>query len=317
MRGAYFGQADLRDASLWGGDFSRAWFVMATLTGSTLVGANFENAVVRGINLIDSGTIAKNAQLLQQTLGQRKQFEASLAKAVPGFEHLAISLAGQHLTEGEQPLTMNELRRHLERLDAQFDFLRRFLLASGCDPDEVAKMTQASNNKHGDYPRVFISYSSEDEEFAGRLCSSLTAFGVDTWFAPEKMRGGRKINEQLQEAIADRDKIILVLSEASMQSRWVASELQWAAGRELDTGEQILFPVRIVSFETVKKWTLFDADFGQDVAKYVRQYFVPDFSGWRDEEALARVTERLLRDLRLSQDSQTPPKQEGPRPGGP
>jgi hypothetical protein len=81
---------------------------------------------------------------------------------------------------------------------------------------------------------------------------------------------------------------------------------KWAAGRELDSGEQVLFPIRIVPFEAVRKWTLFDADVGQDIAKYVRQYFLPDFSAWQDEEALARLTERFLRDLRLSQQSQPP-----------
>jgi hypothetical protein len=110
----------------------------------------------------------------------------------------------------------------------------------------------------------------------------------------------------VKEAIAERDKIILVLSDASLKSRWVASEIQWAAGREIGSGQQILFPIRIVPFDAVRKWTLFDSDLGEDIAKYVRQYFVPDFSEWQDVEALARMTERFLRDLRLSQQADPP-----------
>jgi uncharacterized protein YjbI with pentapeptide repeats len=305
--GAFFGRADLREASLYGGNFAEACFVLTDLTGSTLVGAGFENAIVKGFNFINTETIAKNARLLEQSLGQRKQFKAILERKFHGLEDMAMSFARQHLAEGEVPASMDEARRFIERLDSGFESLRRFLLASGCDPEEVARMGQAADKKQEDYPRVFISYSSEDEEVAARLFSTLTAFEVDTWFAPESMRGGRKIHEQLREAIGERDKIIFLLSEASMKSSWVASELQWAAGRELDSGEQILFPIRIVPFEAVRKWTLFDADVGQDIAKYVRQYFVPDFSAWQDEEALARLIERLLRDLRISQQSQPPP----------
>ena len=270
---AYFGQADLREASLYGGHFRRAWFLVTFLNDCTLVGADFEEARVHCFNLIDSETLAKNAVLLQQTLGKRKSLEAVLAPAIA--EALAL-------------------------LERQFEHLRRFLLASGCNPEEVTAMTAAADQKRADYPRVFISYSSADEAFAAQLYETLTEFGVDAWFAPESMRGGRKIHEQLEAAIAERDKIILVLSDDSIKSRWVASEVQWAAGREIEAGQQILFPIRIVPFYAVRRWTLFDADLGQDVAKYVRQYFVPDFTAWRDHEALARQTERFLRDLRSS-----------------
>ena len=298
--GAYFGLADLRDASLYGGAFVESWFLMTNLKGSTLVGANFENARVLAFNLIDAETLTKNGLLLRQTLGQRKHLNDALARATPVTMSLATVIARGYLDEGQEPMPIDQLPAFIERLDKQFEHLRRFLLASGCNPQEVARMGQAADKQHADYPRVFISYSSADEELATHLYASLTAFGVDAWFAPEKMQGGRKINEQIEEAIAERDKLILVLSEASMNSRWVASELQWAAAREISSGQQILFPIRIVPFEAVRQWTLFDADVGQDVAKYVRQYFVPDFSAWRDGEALARLTERFLRDLRLS-----------------
>jgi len=32
----------------------------------------------------------------------------------------------------------------------------RFLLASGCNPDKVAAMTAATDERRTDYPRVFI-----------------------------------------------------------------------------------------------------------------------------------------------------------------
>ena len=41
------------------------------------------------------------------------------------------------------------------------------------------------------------------------------------WFAPEDVKGGEKLHEQIDQAIRRYDKLLLVLSEASMASEWV------------------------------------------------------------------------------------------------
>ena len=38
------------------------------------------------------------------------------------------------------------------------------------------------------------------------------------WFAPHDIQGGRKIHEQIDEAIRVYDKLLLILSDASMNS---------------------------------------------------------------------------------------------------
>ncbi len=67
----------------------------------------------------------------------------------------------------------------------------------------------------------FISYSTKDQEFAERLHADLQAKGVRCWFAPHDMKGGRKLHEQIDEAIRLHDKLLLILSEHSMSSNWV------------------------------------------------------------------------------------------------
>jgi hypothetical protein len=263
-----------------------------------MVGADFEGALVKTFNLIGSDTLAKNAALLRNTLGIKHEIEQIIARATPLSRSLAAGFARASLRPGEEPPSFEELQAWLDRLEMQYEHLRRFLLASGCDAQEVAAMSEAADKLRPEYPRVFISYSSADEGFSRKLYDALATFGVDTWFAPENMHGGRKINEQLEQAIDRSDKIVLVLSENSLKSPWVAHEIQWAVTREVESGEQVLFPIRIVPFEVVRQWTLFDADLGRDVAKVVRQYFIPDFSAWQDVEALARCTERFLGDLR-------------------
>jgi len=58
------------------------------------------------------------------------------------------------------------------------------------------------------------------------------------------------------------------------------------------------FPVRLVEFHTLQNWECFDADTGKDSAQEIREYYVPDFSGWKDQDSFQIEFEKLLRDLR-------------------
>ena len=51
-----------------------------------------------------------------------------------------------------------------------------------------------------------------------------------------------------------------VLSEASLQSEWVMTELRKARQAERQCGQRKLFPVRLVDMETLRDWECFDAD---------------------------------------------------------
>ena len=59
----------------------------------------------------------------------------------------------------------------------------------------------------------------------------------------------------------------------------------------------MLFPIRLVSFEAIRKWECFDADIGKDSAREVREYFIPDFSNWRDTVAYENAFQELIDDL--------------------
>ena len=86
-----------------------------------------------------------------------------------------------------------------------------------------------------------------------------------------------------------------------MKSEWVITEIQRARETEMKEGRRKLFPITIVEFEKVKAWKRFDADTGKDLAKEVREYFIPDFSNWKDHDAFEKAFERLLRDLRAEE----------------
>ena len=147
----------------------------------------------------------------------------------------------------------------------------------------------------------FISYSTRDEEFARRLYSRMRDEKLRVWFAPEEMKGGQKIYDQIERAIQLHDRLLLVLSESSMQSEWVITEIQRAREAEMKENRRKLFPIAIVGFDKVKAWKRFDADLGKDLAREVREYFIPDFSNWKDHDAFEGAFARLLRNLRAEE----------------
>lgn len=112
------------------------------------------------------------------------------------------------------------------------------------------------------------------------------------------MKAGQKVHEQIDAAIQSHDRLLLVLSSASMSSQWVKSEIADAREKEVAQERRVLFPISVVPFEVIRSWKLFDADRGSDSARETRSYFIPDFSEWHDEESFKSSLARLLRDLR-------------------
>src|SRR5204863_2797112 len=105
-------------------------------------------------------------------------------------------------------------------------------------------------------------------------------------------------HEQIDQAIRVYDRLLLILSEASMNSEWVKTEIANVRQREIRERRQMLFPISLVPFENIKQWKAFDADTGKDSAREVREYFIPDFSNWEDHDSYQKAFERLLRDLK-------------------
>lgn len=143
----------------------------------------------------------------------------------------------------------------------------------------------------------FVSYSTKDQDFADRLHADLQNSGVRCWFATHDIAGGKKIHEQIDEAIRLYDRLLLILSDNSMKSSWVETEISKARKRELREKRRMLFPVRLVGFDELQAWECFDADTGKDSAREIREYFIPDFSNWKNHESYKAALDRLIRDL--------------------
>ena len=79
------------------------------------------------------------------------------------------------------------------------------------------------------------------------------------------------------------------------------TELRKAFKAERREGRRKLFPVRLVDMETIRAWECFDADSGKDLAIELREYFIPDFSDWKNHDAFESAFARLLQDLRADE----------------
>ena len=147
----------------------------------------------------------------------------------------------------------------------------------------------------------FISYSTKNQDFAERLHSKMRDKGLRVWFSPEDIQGGKKLHEQIDEAIRVYDKLLLVLSPESMNSEWVRTEIRKARKAEIKEGKRKLFPIRLVDFNKIREWECFDAESGKDLGVEIREFFIPDFSNWKGHDSFETAFARLLKDLKAEE----------------
>lgn len=127
----------------------------------------------------------------------------------------------------------------------------------------------------------FISYSTKDQKFAERLHADLQAEGVRCWFAPHDIGDGRKIKEETDEALRVHERLLLVVSAASMASEWVKTEIAKARSERSKEQRRVLFPVALVDFESLRGWEWSDRDSGKDSAREIREYSSQTLIGGR------------------------------------
>jgi hypothetical protein len=69
------------------------------------------------------------------------------------------------------------------------------------------------------YYSCFISYSWTDQEFAARLHDDLQSVGIRAWLDAKEIKHGVILRDTIDKAIQAHDKVLLVLSHASVKSK--------------------------------------------------------------------------------------------------
>jgi len=89
---------------------------------------------------------------------------------------------------------------------------------------------------------VFVSYSSADKPFAGRLVTALCSSGVEVWVDEAELRVGDSLISAISAAVHQVDYVIALLSRHSVASMWVKKELALAMTREITQNRVVVLP---------------------------------------------------------------------------
>jgi len=304
LSGANLSRADLFRANLSGANLSDADLSGANLSGADLSGADLYRADLSGANLYRadlSGANLSRADLSGANLSGANLYRADLSLAILDESILDNAHMGWTIFGNVDLSSVHGLETvtHIGPSTIGIDTIYR---SGGKIPEELLKGCGVQDNfvdyigslvgRAIEYYSCFISYSSKDEEFAVKLHRDLQAEGVRCWFAPEDMKIGDRIRDEIDQAIRFHDKLLLILSEQSVESDWVESEVESAFEQERKRTKKstVLFPIRID-----------DAVMEADVAwagDIRRTRHIGDFSNWKDHDTYKKAFERLLRDLK-------------------
>jgi uncharacterized protein YjbI with pentapeptide repeats len=272
--------ANLREADLLGADLTEAILFQADLARANLVGANLGEADLREANLAEAqlasadlrGADFSGADLTQASLLRANLTGANLAKAdlqktdLGGADLTGADLSQADLTDANiystnfanNDLSTTrglEMAKHLAPSTVGINTIYKsrgkiplaFLRGAGAPEVFIEYMPSLVEPASIQFYSCFISYSSGDQEFADKLYADLQNEGVRCWFARHDVKGGKKLHEQIDEAIRRYERLLLILSLNSLSSAWVETEVRNALRRERTEKNRVLFPVRLAS----------------------------------------------------------------------
>jgi hypothetical protein len=72
--------------------------------------------------------------------------------------------------------------------------------------------------------KIFISHSSQDDMFVDQLFSDLSLTGHTPWTDEKQIKVGQPIMKKIEEGLSQSRYCIVVLSQASVASKWVDEE---------------------------------------------------------------------------------------------
>lgn len=274
LRGAALDYANLNNTNLTRVNLSHASLIHARLNNADLSGANLSKANLRDTKL--NSTI----------LGRTDWTNAVIGRTIFGNLDLR-GVIGLETVHHSAPSTVG-----LDTIYRSHGLIPEvFLRGCGVPETFITNMRALVESMSPiDYYTCFISYSHQNEDFAKRLYADLQAQGVRCWFADEDLKIGDHYHQRIDEAIWLYDKLILVISDAAVQSAWVEREVVAAREKEDRQQREVLFPLRLddTVMETGKAWA----------ADVRRRWHIGDFTCWKDHDSYQRAFERLLRDLK-------------------
>jgi hypothetical protein len=294
--------AILSEANLKRDDLSGAILYRANLSGASLLQANLYHAILDSTNL--SGANLNGANLYDPLLRDTNLSKAWIGGTVfvntnltdvVGLEtcdHYGPSTLDHRTLAKSGPLPLAFLRGcGLNDWEVEVTKLYQGGLTSAQINDIIYRIYGLRADLSIQFHSCFISYASQDQAFAERLYANLQNKGVRCWYAPEDMKIGDEFRSRIDTSIHFHDRLLLILSEYSIRSRWVQKEVETAFEKEAKEHRLVLFPIRLDE-------TIMDMNVGW-AADIRRQRQIGDFTQWKEQDAYQQAFDRLLRDLKV------------------
>jgi hypothetical protein len=263
--------ARLRDANLYGSTLRGANLCEVDLDGACLYKTNLNLANLDDVNF--SHSTLKSTYFLNVDL--------SKSKGLNKVRH-----------DGPSTISLDTLFRSRGNIPASF------FQGAGVPDSFVALLKSFSIDNYANQS-CFISFSNLDQEFVQKLHLDLQGEGVRTWLMPVDKKTGGPIQPRIDQEIQPNDKILLVLSENSVNSDWIDLEVKQAIEQErkiyADMEEDelptpVIFPIMIDNSinETEKNWA----------KKILEDRLITNFTEWQNKKSYNSAFDGLLKDLK-------------------
>lgn len=317
-------KARLSKASLRYADLCNSDLTMADLAGTDLIGTNLNDADFSGADLSNADlNSAKliNTNLSKANLRRTRLTRAHIEKAktnnaifedaefgyntlvdlgldlaigIETIEHIGPSTVGTDTLKRSQGKLPESFLRGCGLSPWEIEIARLYNPdLSPLDIDEILATKIFQKRIEGPLyiGGVFISYSHADSDFVDKLYEKHQDAGVSVWLDKHDILAGN-IEKQVMRQIRIKDIVLLVLSENSINSDWVETELEEAREKEKKEKRDVLCPIAIDASWKDKGGILW--------RKLKRDKVILDFSDWLTEQEFKKQFDRLIKGYQLN-----------------
>lgn len=290
--------ADLSGANLSKTDLTKADLSSIRLLRANLSGAKLTRAILTSSNLLEARFIEADltgTDFSQASMGSTVFANSDLSQIIglESADHRGpsyISIDTFAFSRGKIP---EVFLRGCGLSDADIEYAKLSSPALGVE--EINKILRKIHDlRAAQAPQIsplFISYSDADSRFVDKVGNSLTKKGIRFWHDIHDRKAGR-MEKQMDRAIHQNPRVLLILSEHSFQSGWVEHEIQGARKLEKEMGRGVLFPVALDD-----RWK--DGRGPRQVMEQIIEDNILDFSAWRDNSKFEDMFRKLIDGLEL------------------
>jgi uncharacterized protein YjbI with pentapeptide repeats len=249
-------RADLSGARLTGAHLTKSYLVEARFVGADVIGTDFSGARV-GITVFANIDLSRVTGL--ESVDHR------------GPSHLSMDTF--ILSEGKIP---EVFLRGCGLSDADIEYAKLSNPALGME--EINQGLQKIHDLRAaqalQISPLFISYSHANSQFVDKIGNRLAEKGIRYWRDMHDMKAA-KLERQMDRAIRQNLKVLLILSEQAIESDWVERELTEVKKLERELGHLVLCPVALDDSWKTGRWP-------KRVMEQIMEYNVFDFSAWKN-----------------------------------